>query len=881
VDTVSNLNAALSGRYEIERQIGAGGMATVYLARDLKHDRHVALKVLDERLGAILGADRFLREITLTARLQHPHLLPLFDSGEAAERLFYVMPFIEGESLRARLIRETHLPVDDAVRITVAIASALHYAHGHGIVHRDIKPENILLQAGQPVVADFGIALAVSAAGGDRITESGISLGTPQYMSPEQAAGERALDARADVYSLGAVAYEMLVGEPPHTGPTVQSIVAKVISEQPRGIRLARPAVPEQVSRAVEVAIQKIPADRWSSAREFADALEGRAVRTLSSALTTGAATPAERDAGPTWRRRLRDPLTVSLAALAFASGGAAWWNSTRTVDESPTVRYSLTLDSNEVVPRLAGVPFAASPDGRAVVYVGQRGSGTRQLYLRRTEDYRARSLAGTEGATQPFFSPDGEWVAFLAQGQLRKVSLVDGDVLSLAPVSDMYGGSWGNGNMIVISTRNGLSAVDASGAGVRRISDADTASGEVRQRLPLVLDDGRTILYTTWSPFTSFGIAAIASDGRRFPTLELRGRRALGILHGHLLYASMTLELLAVPFDVRNMRPTGAPVPVLEGILVEDLDAKVALSATGTLIYQTGSVAHEVVISEPGREPRVLFGGGAHYGFPRFSPDGKSIALNVDGDTASRIMIYDFASGVGRQLRGSGTMNERPEWTPDGLRVLFRSNRGNESALWWQYVDRSAAAERLQGSLQRDVLEGVVSGDASYLVYRTGSSGTNMTWMRALDGDTASRRIPIGDEVRVSNDSRWIAYKSSLSGRNEVYVRRFPRMDGGYQISYTGAQSPVWSADNRKLYYVTGRWLVAATIETSPVLSVVRRDSLFEGNYIFRPGHASYDVSPDGSKFVLIRPRGGVIHTVVALNWGGELRARLAGRAR
>src|SRR5512138_1584100 len=227
---------AIGDRYRIEREIGAGGMATVYLAHDLRHDRNVALKVLKPDLGAVLGVERFLSEIKVTANLQHPNLLPLFDSGEAEGLLYYVMPYVEGESLRSRLDREKQLPIDEAIRISVAIANALEYAHNHGVIHRDLKPENILLQSGQPVIADFGIALAVSKAGGSRITQTGLSLGTPAYMSPEQATGDRVIDARSDIYSLAAVTYEMLVGDPPHTGSTVAAVIAKVLTEHPGSV---------------------------------------------------------------------------------------------------------------------------------------------------------------------------------------------------------------------------------------------------------------------------------------------------------------------------------------------------------------------------------------------------------------------------------------------------------------------------------------------------------------------------------------------------------------------------------------------------------------------------------------------------------------------
>src|SRR5688500_15820215 len=269
------LQAALGAHYSLERELGRGGMAAVYLARDLRHRRPVAVKVLHPELSAVLGPERFLKEVEVTASLQHPHILPLFDSGSAGGLLYYVMPFVEGETLRQRLERERQLPVAEAVRIATEVASALDYAHRRGIVHRDIKPENILLQDGAALVADFGIALAVQQAGGSRMTQTGMSLGTPAYMSPEQAMGEREIGARSDVYALGAMAYEMLAGEPPFTGPSSQAIVAKVLTEQPPPLRPKRPTVPPAAEAAILTALQKLPADRWGTAKEFSDALAG------------------------------------------------------------------------------------------------------------------------------------------------------------------------------------------------------------------------------------------------------------------------------------------------------------------------------------------------------------------------------------------------------------------------------------------------------------------------------------------------------------------------------------------------------------------------------------------------------------------------------
>jgi serine/threonine-protein kinase len=310
------LSTALADRYRIERELGQGGMATVYLAYDVRHDRKVALKVLRPELSAILGAERFLAEIKTTANLQHPNILSLFDSGEADGTVFYVMPYVEGESLRDRLVREKQLPVEDAVSIAREVASALDYAHRHGVVHRDIKPENILLHDGRALVADFGIALAVSRSdGGTRMTETGMSLGTPFYMSPEQAMGEREITAKSDVYALGCVTYEMLVGEPPFMGPTAQAIIARVMTETPRSLQLQRHTIPPHVEAAVRRALEKLPADRFQSAADFATALRDPS---YASRITIASGIPAV-------SRALRGPAHSSLPPWRLPPCRSRW----------------------------------------------------------------------------------------------------------------------------------------------------------------------------------------------------------------------------------------------------------------------------------------------------------------------------------------------------------------------------------------------------------------------------------------------------------------------------------------------------------------------------------------------------------------------------
>jgi serine/threonine-protein kinase len=403
-DVFDRLKATLADRYSIERELGRGGMATVYLAHDLKHDRKVAVKVLHPELAAVLGAERFLNEIKVTANLQHPHILPLHDSGEAGRFVYYVMPYVEGESLREKLEREKELSIDETIEITKAVASALDYAHRHEVIHRDIKPENILLHDGQPVVADFGIALAVSAAGGTRLTETGLSLGTPQYMSPEQAMGDRVLDGRSDVYSLGCVVYEMLAGEPPYAGPTAQAVIAKVVTDTPRPVTDHRGTVPRHMALALNKALEKLPADRFTTAREFAEALTRP---TVESVRMESPVQPVFGIAALLWRKVLLAGWQVAvLASLTLVAAGAAVWGWMRPAPSAQefTARFVVALAPEERLAVASGGTLALSPDGRQIVYVGL-GPGGPRLYVRAMDQLDARPIAGTDGAASPFFS--------------------------------------------------------------------------------------------------------------------------------------------------------------------------------------------------------------------------------------------------------------------------------------------------------------------------------------------------------------------------------------------------------------------------------------------------------------------------------------------
>ena len=451
------LASALADRYRLEREVGQGGMATVYLAHDIRHDRKVALKVLRPELSAILGAQRFLAEIKTTANLQHPHILGLFDSGEAGGLVFYVMPFVEGESLRARLVREKQLPVEDAVRIAREVADALDYAHRHGVIHRDIKPENILLHDGRALVADFGIALAAARSdGGSRMTETGMSLGTPHYMSPEQAMGEREITARSDVYALGCVLYEMLTGEPPFTGPTAQAIFARVMTEEPRSLTLQRKTVPPHVEAAVLTALSKLPADRFSTAAQFGEALSRPGLATVP--ITTARAAAAR----PT--RRVRALVLAPWIVALLAVGAAVWSWRGRPGQLGTSWQYIQLGDG--FTPRLLTPSLALSPDGTSLVIRESPQNG--RLWLKRRGELHAQPIPGTEGAAFPAFSPDGQWVTFINDNRLMKTRPGQGGVSTVTDsVNAPFGGAaWlDDGSLVYVGpAAHELSRVSASG---------------------------------------------------------------------------------------------------------------------------------------------------------------------------------------------------------------------------------------------------------------------------------------------------------------------------------------------------------------------------------------------------------------------------------
>jgi Tol biopolymer transport system component len=832
----------------------------------------------------VLGAERFVREIEVTANLQHPHILPLFDSGEADSFLFYVMPYIEGESLRDKLEREKQLPVEEAVQIAKEAASALDYAHRHELIHRDIKPGNILLHDGQAVVADFGIALAVSAAGGDRITETGMSLGTPQYMSPEQTTGDRQLDARTDVYSLAAVLYEMLAGDPPHTGSTVQAIITKVVTERPRPVRQLRDTVPVHVERALGKALAKLPADRYPSAREFAGALVSARMRDTTLAAEEGTRVPGARQ----WIPLVGWP-TVATAVVALALGFGLGRITERDVSRTrPVTRFVVDLPPGQGIAPDDLPAIAISSDGKRLVYVGQGERGT-QLYLRNMDGLGVVPIAGTEGALGPFFSRDGEWLGFFAGGKLKKVALSGGAPVTLAEAALPRGAAWVPDNTILFTAApgTGLWRVSASGGMPEVVSNLDLEIGERTHRFPDILPGNREALATirtgSQSSFDLATIAVLSLETTVKRVLIRGGSQARFVLARYLVFARGG-TLHAVAFDPSGLQLVGEPVAVVDSVMTDPSTgaAHYSVSDNGTMIYVAGGdwvARREMRLVSLDGAVRPLSEDRRPFRTPRFSPDGRRLAVVIEAANDD-IWIYDLSGGTTRRFTFESGSNIAPVWSPDGESIAFSSNRAGRYNLFLKRADGSGSVQRLTTS-EHIQFASSWHPDQSHLVFTQNKreTGSDIWILSAEEGGEleAFLETPFNEYGAVfSPDGSWLAYVSDESGRPEVYVQRYPGGGGKRQISTDGGVHPLWAPDGRQLYYRHGRDIMSVAVATDPRFRSGRPLRMLEApfNEVTVSALPNYDVARTGRAFVVLdtqesRPPRKIN---VILNWFEEL---------
>ena len=886
-DPITRINAALEGRYSIERELGQGGMATVYLADDLKHERKVALKVLKPELAAVVGAERFLAEIKTTAALQHPNILPLHDSGEADSFLFYVMPYVEGESLRDRLDREHQLPVKDAVEIAMGLADALEYAHGKGVIHRDIKPANILLQAGKPVIADFGIALAVGVAGGGRLTETGLSVGTPHYMSPEQATGDQSVGAATDIYALGCVLHELLVGEPPYTGSTAQAVLAQVLTETPRAPTNVRAAVPPNVDGAVLKALERLPADRFTTAAGFSKALADPGFR-HGLAQATGADGGSGR-----WKR-----IAVGLGlTTVLATAGLTGLLLSRDAPP-PVARYAVGLPRTQQVAEGFGSNVTISPDGSAIVYVGPTEDRYgRQLWLRQRDQLLPTVVAGTEGAVSPVYSPDGGRVAFTVGGALRTTSLAGEPPLEILSEDFDYPGgrrpsglAWSEDGFLYYTKEPELWRVRATGGEPEVVVPVESDEGDVMHRWPEALPGGRGVLFTIADAGPSrnmetWMIAVLDTESGERTTL-LSGVLARYARSGHIVYVSPDGNLLAVPFDLGSLTVTGDPVS-LPGTARVGLDGiHLDVSAEGTLVYLAG-VAEERVqpvwVSREGRARVVDPDWAGRMYFPSLSPDGSRVAVDMLTES-NNVWIKQLDAGPQFRLTRHEAGGARAVWTPDGNAVSFFSVRGGNEDVWTRRADGSGPAElTFDGAV--GVHEALWSPDGEWLVYRA-PAGAGIYAVRPGDDDEPVTLVETdADELSptLSPDGRYMAFMSNDTGRHEIYVVPFPRTaDARWAVSTGGGRSPRWSPAGGEIFFIDATDnMVSVPVETEPTFTFGPARVLFPvGGYAVETFyHAPYDVTADGQRFLMLEPVGSGENQLVAVQGFFEVLAEEAGR--
>ena len=847
------IQAGLADRYRIERELGSGGMATVYLAEDLRHRRRVAIKVLHPELSAVLGPERFLREIELTASLQHPHILPLFDSGAADGLLYYVMPYVEGETLRSRLARESQLSVADAVRIAGDVADALEYAHKRGVIHRDIKPENILLHEGRPQVADFGIALAVQQAGGGRMTHTGISLGTPQYMAPEQALGEKFVDARADIYALGVVTYEMLAGEPPFTGPSVQAIVAKVMSEAPVPLSTQRRTVAPHVEAAVMTALEKLPADRFASAADFARALRNESGATTASWPSAGGGSAARRPA----RSRF---LTATLVAGGAAVGAVAVWlgRPPRQAEPAAAIRFEIPADSAHPIElNCCAAIFAISPDGRTVVFQSREpGDSLHSLYARELSSVGRRPIAGTRGFPRgPFFSPDGLQLGFQTIRSLRTVPLAGGEATTVTqlPPGFFGGGTWTNDGRIIFATRS-LFAVDARGGAPQLLVSPDSAGGEREFHMPHFIAGANAVLFAVTYEGKPPEVRILWLGNKRVKPITPGVSPSYVVAGSWLLVVRADGQLDALPFDPESGDTTGAPLRLAEGITLQSpvaAYAEYAASPGGTIVraapVSLGRGPVLQVIDERGIPERLPLPIQAeHLDQPRISPDGRRLAI-VAADAATQlhsIFVYDFGSRAAVRLTSSGD-RYLSSWTSDGDSLITVTRDG---LLTIMPADRSGA-ERELGTLKGWTGIRTLTVRGPWVAFGGTAASGAMVDLGVFRRDSAgaprvyAASILADDDPAISPDGKWLAYDANDTGRSQVYVSALPQAAKRISVSEDGGIEPRWSRDGRVLYYRKDDRIMAVSVALGPTFQITgRREVARLGALVSR---GDWDIDP------------------------------------
>ncbi|HYV30534.1 MAG TPA: protein kinase, partial [Candidatus Binatia bacterium] len=776
----------------------------------------------------------------------------------------------------ARVQQAAPLPLDEALGIARQIAEALEAAHERGIIHRDLKPANIKVTEGGTVkVLDFGLANAFnpqdSAANlnqtnsptlGMAATQAGVILGTAAYMSPEQARG-KPVDKRTDIWSFGCVLYEALTGRQAFAAETVSDTIAAILGRDPdwQALPVATPTkILDLLRRCLQKDVSHRLRDIGDARIEIEEALDpSRAIPVIGAVLVEPRAV------------RRRQAIAWSLTALAAASIGALVWSLLRAPapPTRPIVRLAVSLPPSDRLALGLTPTITLSPDGSRLVYVANH-SGAQQLYVRPIDRLEATAIPGTEGAESPFFSPDGQWLGFFAEGKLKKVSLSGGAPLTLCSAPLNRGASWGPDDNIILNLSFGVSGlfqVSAAGGTPKPLTIPDGKKGEISHRWPQILPGGKAVLFTNWSGGSfddaRIGVQSLETGERR--TLLEGGTYARYVPSGHLVYARAG-GLVAVPFDLKRVAVTGPPVSILEDVSMHPTSgvAEFSSSDSGSLAYVAGGTRGDertrLWVDRKGAAQALPASPRAYFS-PRLSPDGQRLAVGIFGISGSNqgVWLYDLARGTLTRLAETALV-PFPFWTPDGKGLTVNLAQQGPLNLFWMAADGGGSAERLTTS-DNPQFPGSWSPDGQVLAFSEVDPTTGYDiWVLRLEGDRKPQpflHTPSNESAPTfSPDGRWLAYQSDESGREEIYVRPFPSPGGKWLISTEGGTQPVWARNGRELFYRNGDKMMAAAVETKPTFAAAKPKLLFEGHYEtgIYPSLPNYDVSPDGRRFLMIK---------------------------
>jgi eukaryotic-like serine/threonine-protein kinase len=869
------------GPYEIVAPLGAGGMGEVYRAKDSRLERDVAVKVLPDGLAADERfRSRFEREAKSISALNHPHICTVHDVGKervnGREVQYLVLELLEGESLADRLLKGP-LALEQVFRHGIEIAAALEAAHRHGLVHRDLKPGNVMLTKSGAKLLDFGLAKPADrhGTGADSVlptrdrplTEQGSIVGTFQYMAPEQLEGEEA-DARTDIFALGAVLHEMATGQKAFEGKTRTSLIAAIVSSQPPAISSVQAMCPPALDHVVRKCLEKDPDDRWQNARDVMSELQW----IQQGGSKVGLPAPIS------MRRRSRERLawvlaaTASLAAIAFGIGYVR-----RTPQPSPMVRFTIPPPVEVVT---VGSP-RISPDGRIVAFDATDGTGKAQVWLRSLDSLEARALPGTEGASRPFWSPDGRYVAFAAGGKLKKIDVSGGPPQTLADVPTGSDGSWSPDGVILLDGRGNdpILRIPAAGGVPKPEVAPDPAKNLVSVGWPEFLPDGKHFLYVSGPTRPEDSQLVVRNLESKVEKVLLKtASRVQYAPPGFLVYVREQ-TLMAQPFDVKALEMRGEPFPLAENLGIDAVGlAHFSASQTGVLVHRAGEASNRqlVWVDRNGKELGTV-GEPARYASTWSAPDGKRVVIEVADVRSARsdLWIRDLARGVSSRFTFDPKDDSDPLWSPDGRSIVFSSNRADAVNLYVKDASGTSEEELLFESQEEKYASDLSRDGAHLLFYSRGNETGWDVWALPMKGERKPFPVVRTRFVELfatfSPDGRYVAYQSNESGRSEIYVQEFPQARSKWQVSTEGGSEPYWRADGRELYYRSpDARIMAVPVEGGATFTAGTPNALFRARIASITTRAHYRPTPDGQRFLILAPEGRatIVPTTVVLNW-------------